>query len=81
MFTFTFTKITLACVYFPAGLVYATVFGSAFSTASGKLYDLQAKFVNEVSMLDQIYTLTAKLDLTKEQKIKICKVWSRVFIV
>lgn len=61
-----------------SGLVYATVFGSAFATASAKLFDLQAKFVSEVSMLDQIYTLTSKLDLSREQKMKICKVGNYV---
>lgn len=59
-----------------SGLVYATVFGSAFSAASGKLYELQAKFAREISMLDQIYTLTMKLNLTRDQKITICKVRS-----
>ena len=54
--------------------MYATVFGSAFSTATEKLSNLQNKFVAEVSMLDQIYTLTMKLDLTIEQKKAICKV-------
>ncbi|KAF6033808.1 hypothetical protein EB796_007885 [Bugula neritina] len=63
----------IACFLMPAGLVYATVFGAAFSAASGKLSELQTKFVNEVSMIDQIFTLTLKLDIPTDTKMSICK--------
>jgi len=50
------------------------VFGAAFAAASGKLSELQTKFVNEVSMIDQIFTLTMKLDIPTDTKMSICKV-------
>jgi len=50
------------------------VFGAAFTTASDKLSGIQQKIMDELSMLDQIFTLTRKLDLPAKAKMTIAKV-------
>ena len=62
----------ISCFLAPAGLVYATSFGFAFQSALNKQHEILTKMTNEISMIDQIATFAAKLNLPKpSQRIEI----------
>ena len=52
----------VSCFLTPAGLVYALSFGFAFQQALAKQNDVLNKMTNEISYLDQIATLTCKIN-------------------
>ena len=53
----------IACFLAPAGLVYATSFGFAFQQALSKQIEVMTRVAHEIGLLDQIATLTSKLDM------------------
>lgn len=52
----------VSCFLTPAGLVYALSFGFAFQQALTKQGEVLNKMTNEISYLDQIATLTCKIN-------------------
>ncbi|XP_063401589.1 uncharacterized protein LOC134685611 [Mytilus trossulus] len=52
----------VSCFLTPAGLVYALSFGFAFQQALAKQNDVLNKMTTEISFLDQIATLTCKVN-------------------
>ncbi|CAH1797428.1 unnamed protein product [Owenia fusiformis] len=57
----------LTCFLAPAGLIFALFFGFQFQNVLQKQQTVMAKLTHELSLLDQIVTLTAKLQLPSKQ--------------
>lgn len=54
----------IGCYLAPAGLVYATSFGFAFQQALHKQAEILNKMTHEISMLDQMATMTSLLSVS-----------------
>ncbi|XP_074651705.1 uncharacterized protein LOC141906356 [Tubulanus polymorphus] len=57
----------IGCFLMPAGLVYATSFGFAFQSALNKQYEIYNRITSELSLIDQIVTLTTKLAVSSKE--------------
>ncbi|XP_074651707.1 uncharacterized protein LOC141906358 [Tubulanus polymorphus] len=57
----------IGCFLAPAGLVYATSFGFAFQSALSKQHEIYTRITSELSLIDQIVTLTTKLAVPSKE--------------